>query len=91
MILDEFGNRRFFGVYRGVVADVADPLNMGRIKANVPQVMAETVTGWAWPITPTSGQVVTTPSLGEGVFIQFEGGDPSYPLWVGKFKGTSLT
>lgn len=90
MIKDEFGNRRFFGVYRGVVYSTADPLNKGRVKLKVPQVMASAVTGWAWPIADVSNIQSSVPLVGEGVFVMFEGGDPSFPLWSGKFSGELL-
>lgn len=41
---------KYFGVYRGVVVDNADPLKKGRVKLLVPQVSGESVTDWAWPI-----------------------------------------
>lgn len=87
MIKDEFGNRRFFGTYRGIVADTNDPLNKGRVKLKVPQILANATTGWAWPVVPTSNVKVATPTVGEGVFVTFEGGDPSFPLWLGRFDG----
>ena len=34
--LAEQTRTRFYGKYRGVVTDVDDPENMGRIRANVP-------------------------------------------------------
>lgn len=84
MIKDESGNRRFYGVYRGVVADNVDPLSKGRIKVQVPQVLLEEVTGWAWPVQQ-SGNSHAIPPIGSGVFVGFEGGDPSFPIWFGTF------
>jgi hypothetical protein len=88
MIKDSDGKTRFYGVYRGVVADTRDPLTKNRIKVQVPQVLSNQVTSWAWPIVPLNngGASFTLPSVGDGVFIMFEGGDPSFPLWVGTFK-----
>jgi hypothetical protein len=43
-------DKRFFGIYRGVVADTNDPLSKGRIRMLVPQILGEAVTGWAFPI-----------------------------------------
>lgn len=43
-------DKRFFGIYRGVVADTADPLNQNRIRMLIPQILGEAVTGWAYPI-----------------------------------------
>jgi len=85
MIKDEFGNRRFYGIYRGVVVDTNDPLNKNRIKVQVPQILLSEVTGWAWGMA-SSGTVRVAPSIGDGVWVQFEGGDPSYPIWVGTFE-----
>lgn len=88
MIKDSDGKVRFYGVYRGVVADTRDPLSKNRIRVQVPQVLSDQITGWAWPIAPTSSGQVATPKIGEGVFISFESGDPSFPLWAGLFTGT---
>jgi hypothetical protein len=86
MIKDTYGNPRFYGVYRGVVKDTADPLNKGRLKIQVPQVLADAITEWAWPIVSSSNTQSGVPKLDEGVFVMFEGGDPSYPLWAGLFS-----
>jgi hypothetical protein len=85
MIKDEFGNRRFPGVYRGVVSQTDDPLNMGRVKLQVPQVMASAVTNWAWGVNQVTGEPPVTPSVGQGIWVMFEGGDPSFPVWIGTF------
>jgi uncharacterized protein involved in type VI secretion and phage assembly len=82
-ILDRLRNR-FFGKYRGSVVDVdAGTL---RIKANVPAVLADQPTGWCMPCVPYAGDGVGMaflPEVGSGVWIEFEGGDVSYPIWVG--------
>ena len=84
MIKDEFGNRRFYGVYRGIVQSNSDPLDKGRLKLQVPQVLGEAVTGWAWAIHQP-GVTRVLPPVSEGVFVMFEGGDPSFPVWLGTF------
>jgi Type VI secretion system/phage-baseplate injector OB domain len=81
VIKDSYGNTRFFGVYRGIVTGVNDPLNKNRIRVKVPQILADNETQWAWPI----GFVSHIPTVDQGVWVQFEGGDPSYPLWHGSF------
>ena len=82
-ILDRIRNR-FFGKYRGAVTEVdADTL---RIKAKVPAVLGAQATGWCMPCLPYAGDGVGLaflPEVGSGVWIEFEGGDVSYPLWVG--------
>ena len=77
---------RFYGKYRGIVSDV-DPSTM-RIKAKVPAVLGETETGWCMPCVPYAGPGVGfafLPEIGSGVWIEFEGGDVSYPIWVGGY------
>lgn len=84
MIKDTYGNPRFYGVYRGVVKDNNDPLGKLRIKVQVPQVLADAVTEWSWPVNQL-GSIPVAPSIGQGVWVMFEGGDPSYPVWLGIF------
>jgi uncharacterized protein involved in type VI secretion and phage assembly len=82
-LLDRLRNR-FFGKYRGTVTDV-DASTL-RIKANVPAVLADQPTGWCMPCVPYAGDSVGLaflPEVGSGVWIEFEGGDVSYPIWVG--------
>ena len=83
-ILDRFRNR-FFGKYRGTVTDI-DEATM-RIKAKVPAVLGTTKTGWCIACVPYAGPggvgMAFLPEVGAGVWIEFEGGDVSYPVWVG--------
>jgi hypothetical protein len=44
-------DKRFYGIYRGVLVDPKDPLDRGRIKLKVPQILGDAVTDWAWPAT----------------------------------------
>lgn len=83
MIKDEFGNRRFYGVYRAVVIDNADPSGNRRLRLRIPQVLHDEITGWAWE--SESGITVKLPSSGQGVWAMFEAGDPSFPVWTGTF------
>jgi uncharacterized protein involved in type VI secretion and phage assembly len=75
---------RFYGKYRGTVVDV-DASTM-RIKASVPSVLPQASTGWCMPCVPYAGPQVgflMLPEVGSGVWIEFEGGDVSYPVWTG--------
>jgi uncharacterized protein involved in type VI secretion and phage assembly len=77
---------RFYGKYRGIVTDV-DSITL-RIKATVPSVLGTTPTGWCQPCVPYAGPSVGVffiPDPGAGVWIEFEGGDVSYPIWAGCF------
>jgi uncharacterized protein involved in type VI secretion and phage assembly len=77
---------RHYGKYRGVVSDNQDPRNMGRIRARVPEVLGDEETGWALPCVPYAGDGLgfyAIPALGTGVWIEFEAGDVSRPIWSG--------
>ena len=77
---------RFYGKYRGTVTDV-DASTM-RIKASVPSVLGNIPTGWCMACVPYAGPSVgfaMLPDVGSGVWIEFEGGDVSYPIWVGGY------
>jgi uncharacterized protein involved in type VI secretion and phage assembly len=78
--------QRFFGKYRGTVTDL-DASTM-RIKAKVPAVLADADSGWALPCVPYAGDSVGfafLPEVGSEVWIEFEAGNPSYPIWTGGF------
>ncbi len=83
MIKDIYGNTRFYGIYRGVVFSTDDPLGKNRIRVKVPQILADNPTQWAWPVGIVGSSI---PSVGAGVWVQFEGGDPAYPIWAGVFS-----
>lgn len=86
------GQPRFFGKYEGKVTDVADPLEIGRVRALVPEVLGEEVkTGWALPCAPFGGGkdrgLLFLPQEGDTVWIEFAAGDLSRPIWAGAFWG----
>lgn len=75
---------RFYGKYRGTVTDV-DPQTL-RVKAKVPAVLGVSPTGWCRHCVPYAGPnsgIAFLPDIGAGVWIEFEGGDVSYPIWTG--------
>ena len=68
-----------------------DPMQIGRIQAIVPDVSGPLPTSWAMPCLPVAGintRLFTVPQIGAGVWIEFEQGDPDYPIWVGGYWGT---
>jgi uncharacterized protein involved in type VI secretion and phage assembly len=82
----------FYGKYRGTVVNNVDPLQIGRIQAMVPDVGALLPSSWAMPCIPVAGinmGVFTVPPIGSGVWIEFERGDPDFPIWVGGFWGSA--
>jgi hypothetical protein len=83
-------DNRYYGKHRGYVSNVTDPLSLGRLKAYVPRLLGEAETGWAMPCAPYAGPdqgLYTVPDVGAGVWIEFEGGDLSRPIWSGTWWG----
>jgi uncharacterized protein involved in type VI secretion and phage assembly len=83
--------RVFYGKYRGVVTDNQDPLMIGRVRAQVPDVMGTDESGWAMPCAPFGGNQTgffALPSIGAGVWVEFEHGDPEWPIWAGCWWGS---
>ena len=84
--------KRFFGKYRGTVVNNVDPMQMGRIQAMVPDVSNVIPSTWAMPCFPVTGKQMGAwmiPQIGTGVWIEFEQGDPDYPIWSGCWFGSA--
>ncbi|MCN9241501.1 phage baseplate assembly protein V [Streptomyces sp. RY43-2] len=83
-------SNRHLGKFRGRVISNDDPLRLGRITAEVPDVLGGEPSTWALPCLPftgpQSGQFVVPPP-GAGVWVEFEQGDPSFPVWTGCWYG----
>lgn len=83
---------KHFGKYRGVVLNNVDPLQQGRLQVQVPDVYGLAPATWAMPCVPVAGiqtGMVALPIIGSGVWIEFEQGDPDFPVWVGCFWGSA--
>lgn len=81
-----------YGKYRGTVINNVDPLQIGRIQAMVPDVAGVIPGTWAMPCVPAAGintGFFTVPMIGTGVWVEFERGDPDYPIWVGGYWGSA--
>ncbi|HET7076998.1 MAG TPA: phage baseplate assembly protein V [Chloroflexia bacterium] len=81
---------QFFGKYRGKVANNIDPMQLGRVQVSVPAVLGEGSLSWAMPCAPYGGPGVgffTVPPVGANIWVEFEAGDPDYPIWSGCFWG----
>ena len=84
-------SKPYWGKYRGTVTDISDPLMQGRVKANVQDVLGDQESGWAMPCAPFGGDQTgffALPKVGAGVWIEFENGDPDYPIWTGCWWGS---
>jgi uncharacterized protein involved in type VI secretion and phage assembly len=90
--LDEHRRRHFFGKYRGVVTDANDPEKMGRIRVRAKSIYGDVESPWCVPVVPFAGKdhgLLLLPKKGDGVFIEFEAGNTSRPLWTGCWWGKS--
>ena len=77
----------YFGKYRGRVESNIDEELMGRIQVSCPAVPGLRL-GWAMPCVPYAGPGVgwfAIPPIGADVWVEFEAGDPNYPIWAGCF------
>jgi hypothetical protein len=86
---EEANTRQFWGKYRGTVLNNIDPEQRGRLMISVPDVLNLVPSTWAEPCTPLAGPtgpgmgVYLVPPIGAAVWVEFERGDPNYPIWVG--------
>src|SRR6266480_7758210 len=84
-------SKTFYGKYRGIVTANDDPLSMGRIRAHVPDVLGKDESGWALPCVPFAGNGMGFYAIADvdaRVWIEFEQGDPDYPIWTGCWWGS---
>lgn len=86
--------QKFYGKYRGKVEVNLDPLGVGRIQVSVADVMGDGTLSWAMPCLPGAGPgvgIFVIPPVSANVWIEFERGDPDFPIWSGGFWDTGDT
>lgn len=79
---------QYFGKYRGKVEDNKDTDKLGRLKVSVPAIFGDAGPTWAIPSVPYAGKDVgffMLPPVGACVWVEFEDGNPDYPIWSGCF------
>jgi uncharacterized protein involved in type VI secretion and phage assembly len=80
-----------YGKYRATVINNIDPMQIGRVQIMVPDVAGFVPSTWAMPCMPVAGintGMFAVPMIGSGVWVEFERGDPDFPIWVGGYWGT---
>lgn len=81
-------SKKFYGKYRGTVVNNVDPELRGRLLLQVPDVLGLTPSSWAEPCVPLAGPtgppmgIYLVPPIGAGIWVEFEQGEPDYPIWV---------
>jgi uncharacterized protein involved in type VI secretion and phage assembly len=81
----------YHGKHRGTVVNNVDPQQIGRLQVTVPDVPLA-LSSWAMPCFSYTGIQAgswTIPSVGAGVWVEFEQGDPDYPIWTGCYFGSA--
>lgn len=84
--------QKYYGKYRGMVISNIDPMQQGRLMVQVPDVGGLIPGTWAMPCVPIAGiqnGMFALPIPGSGVWVEFEQGDPDFPIWVGGFWGSA--
>jgi uncharacterized protein involved in type VI secretion and phage assembly len=82
---------QYFGKYRGTVLTNVDPMQKGRLMVQVPDVSGLFPSTWAMPCFPFTGKQMGAymlPQIGSGVWVEFEQGNPDYPIWSGCWFGS---
>ena len=68
------------GIYRALVVGNGDPQGRKRLLVTAPGLLGLEAL-WAEACVPYRSRAL--PAVGSSVWLQFEGGDPGLPVWVG--------
>lgn len=86
-LLNQNKDNKVFGKYRAVVKSVEDPEKLGRIKVECFEIYGDSLSPWAWPCAQYGGYtdngIFFLPEIDSGVWIEFEQGYISNPIWSG--------
>lgn len=77
---------RYFGVYVGIVSDIKDPDEQGRVKVKFPWLADDAVSFWGRLVAPGAGKesgVTFLPQVNDEVLVAFEHGDMDHPVILG--------
>lgn len=77
-----------YGLYRAKVVERDDERQRGRIKVQIPSVSGEGKSQWVEACMNTAydgGGDISIPKVGDTVWIAFEEGDITKPVYVGNF------
>lgn len=87
-----FDDKKYFGIYRAIVRNVADEKKLGRIILQVPEIFGtDLLTDWAWPksgyLSGADKGDFLVPDVDDGVWVEFEAGDAHRPVYSGRWWG----
>jgi uncharacterized protein involved in type VI secretion and phage assembly len=84
--------KRYPYKYRGMVINNIDPMKMGRVLVQVPDVLGPLISSWATPCMPMGGiqaGMFCVPPIGSCCWVEFEQGDSDYPILSGAYWGNA--
>lgn len=77
---------RMFGLVTGLVVDVDDPSQQGRVRVDIQSMPGNTRTAWAPVAAPMAGDdrgLYFMPEIGDEAIVGFLAGDPEQPVILG--------
>jgi Type VI secretion system/phage-baseplate injector OB domain len=83
---------KLYGKYRGTVISNLDPKRQGRLFVEATDALNLFPSNWAMPCVPIGGLqfgAYLVPPPGAGVWVEFEQGNPSKPIWTGFYAGAA--
>lgn len=89
--------KKYYGIYQGIVTNVQDTEKRGRIKIKCPDVLGgEVESAWCDPCVPCSfdddfSGDFYIPYVDETVWVMFVGGDANRPVWLGSWWSKNKT
>lgn len=89
----DVAGRGYVGKFRAKVTDNLDPLGKARLRVKAKDVLEDNELGWALASVPYAGDGVGfffIPPVGADVWVEFEQGNPDYPIWSGCFWSDDL-
>lgn len=80
---------QYYGKYRATVLNNLDVMNQGRVQVQLGDRYGPFPSTWALPSLQFAGKgnacIVALPAVGSMVWVEFEAGDPDFPVWSGGF------
>jgi phage baseplate assembly protein gpV len=89
---DRDDDKRISGVVVGKVINLVDPMALGRVQVQIPNIDSMDLSAWARVAVPMAGIAAGTyfiPNIGDEVLIAFEQGDVNVPYIVGSLWNAS--
>lgn len=80
---------KYYGKYAGSVVDNKDPEKRGQLRVVVSGISGKAAPVWAKPCLPYGHFFI--PDVGTPVWVEFEGGHPDFPIWVGVWVAKDKT